>query len=171
MAEKKRLLIYVMRRDLRVADNPILYELATNSKKHGFTHMLPLYVFSAQQIEVSGFINGEEKCPFPEARSRIGGFWRCGPHRAKFISESLEDVKENLEEIGSNLCVRVGLIGNVIEDMIARYAREDFKVAAVWMVGEHASEELSEELAVKKVCKAAKVGFQVWADEKYLVDE
>ncbi|POS87114.1 hypothetical protein EPUL_002110 [Erysiphe pulchra] len=171
MAERKRLLIYVMRRDLRVADNPILFELATNSKKHGFTHMLPLYVFSAQQIEVSGFVDGEEKCPFPEARSRICGFWRCGPHRAKFISESLEDTKERLEEIGSSLCIRVGMIGNVIEDMIDKYAKEDFKVAAVWMVGECASEEICEEAAVRKACKAAKVGFRVWADEKYLVDD
>ncbi|KAI6248797.1 putative cryptochrome DASH, mitochondrial [Erysiphe necator] len=171
MAEKKRLLIYVMRRDLRVADNPILFELATNGKKHKFTHLLPVYVFSAQQIEVSGFIDGEEKCPFPEARSRIGGFWRCGPHRAKFISESLEDLKESLEEIGSSLCIRVGMIGSVIEDMIAKFATENFKVAAVWMVGEDASEELSEETAVKNVCRAANVGFKIWADEKYLVDD
>src|SRR4051812_20077249 len=75
-----KLLIYLMRRDLRVSDNPILHSLATE-KDHGFTHLLPLYVFPAQQVEVSGFIHAEgKKSPYPEARSQVGGFWRCGPH-------------------------------------------------------------------------------------------
>ncbi|KAI1006377.1 putative cryptochrome [Podosphaera aphanis] len=170
MADCKKLLIYLMRRDLRVADNPILHELA-KSKKHGFTHLLPLYIFSAQQIEVSGFIQSEEKSPYPEARSRIGGFWRCGPHRAKFIAESIWDVKGELEKTGSGLCIRVGMIRDVIKDLLAKFASENVKVGAIWMVGDYGYEELEEEAAVKSVCKDSKVGFRLWTDEKYLIDD
>jgi hypothetical protein len=88
MASKK-LLVYLMRRDLRVCDNPILHHLGT-AKEHGFTHLLPVYVFPAHQVEVSGFIDDPDlKSPYPEARSRIGKFWRCGPHRAKFLAQSV----------------------------------------------------------------------------------
>ncbi|RKF78295.1 putative cryptochrome DASH, mitochondrial [Golovinomyces cichoracearum] len=173
MTKINKLLIYLMRRDLRVADNPILDELTKNSAKHGFTHLLPLYVFAAQQIEVSGFIkeDEEQKSPYPEARSRIAGFWRCGPHRAKFISECLEDVQRELKNIGNDLCIRVGITGHVIQDMLAKYAAQNIKVGAVWMVGEYGSEEMEDEVAVQKACKAAKVGFRTWSDEKYLIDD
>ncbi|KAK5653391.1 hypothetical protein OQA88_8876 [Cercophora sp. LCS_1] len=74
---KSNILVYVLRRDLRVADNPILHHLASNN--HGFTHILPIYVFQAHQVEVSGFLVNGAKSPYPEARSRVGRYWRCGP--------------------------------------------------------------------------------------------
>lgn len=49
------ILIYLLRRDLRVSDNPILHAFSTR-EDHGFTHLLPLYVFPAQQLEAMGFI-------------------------------------------------------------------------------------------------------------------
>ena len=96
-------LIYLLRRDLRVSDNPILHSLAT-SKNHGFTHVLPLYVFSAQQLEVKGFIpDSNTMSPYREARSKVGGFWRTGPHRVSFLAECIWDLKEGLEKVGSGL--------------------------------------------------------------------
>jgi deoxyribodipyrimidine photo-lyase len=64
------ILIYLLRKDLRISDNPIFNALITE-KDHGFTHLLPLYIFPAQQIELSGFIKDEDtKSPYPEARRR-----------------------------------------------------------------------------------------------------
>ena len=162
-----KILIYLMRRDLRVSDNPILHSLATE-KDHGFTHLLPLYVFAAQQLEVSGFIEGNVKSPYPEARSQVGAFWRCGPHRVKFISESVWDLKESLEKLGSGLCIRVGMVNEVISRLLEE---SGLKVGGVWMTGEEGVEERREERDVKRICEQCGVNFKLWVDEKYLLDE
>jgi deoxyribodipyrimidine photo-lyase len=164
-----KVLIYVMRRDLRVSDNPILHSLSSQ-EDHSFTHLLPLYVFAAQQLEISGFIEGDARSPYPEARSQIGGFWRCGPHRAKFLSESVWDLKGSLEKLGSGLCVRVGMVGEVVKKILEAEGSE-MKVGGVWMTGEEGVEEGREERGIKDACEKNNVDFKLWVDEKYLVDE
>ncbi|RDW80142.1 hypothetical protein BP6252_04780 [Coleophoma cylindrospora] len=164
---KPSTLVYLMRRDLRVADNPIFHALST--KEHGFTHFLPVYVFSAQQVEVSGFVSEEGKsCPYPEARSPLGAFWRCGPRRAEFLAESVWDLKESLESLGSGLCVRVGMVGEIARQLIAS---DQLNVGGVWVIGEEGVEEKREERDVKRVCKEEGVDFQIWGDEKYFIDD
>ncbi|KAF8864683.1 cryptochrome [Acephala macrosclerotiorum] len=163
-----RVLVYLVRRDLRVSDNPVLHSLATN-KDHGFTHLLPLYVFNAQQLEISGFLKeGEPKSPYREARSQVGGFWRCGPHRAKFLAESIWDLKNSLEKVDSGLCIRVGMPGEVVNDILTK---SDLKVGAVWMVAEEGVEENREERSVRNACRDLDVEFKLWTDEKYLIDD
>jgi deoxyribodipyrimidine photo-lyase len=169
------ILVYFLRRDLRLEDNPVFHELAKH-KSQTYTHLLPLYVFSAQQIEVSGFVPKDTgaKSPYPEARSAIGGFWRCGPHRAKFLAESVWDLKETLEEVGSGLEIRVGIVGEVIGQMLAGMAKEkesEVKIGGVWMTEEEGGEEKMEERDVKKVCEDAGIEFRLFTDEKYFIDE
>ncbi|KAI4204939.1 MAG: hypothetical protein LQ350_000791 [Teloschistes chrysophthalmus] len=169
-----RVLIYLLRRDLRVADNPILHDIAKimQQSQHPFTHFLPVYVFAAQQIEVSGFVSGDsERSPFPEARSPAGGFWRCGPHRAKFLAESVWDVKKGLEKVGSGLQIRVGMAGQVVKDMLDAFKRANTEVAGVWMTDEEGVEEKREERDVRRAADDAKVEFKLWVDEKYYVDD
>jgi hypothetical protein len=163
------ILIYLMRRDLRLADNPIFHELATSSS-HNYTHLLPLYVFPAQQVEISGFLKQGEKSPFPAAKSDVAGFWRCGEHRAKFMAESVWDLKEQLEHAGSGLCIRAGMVGGVIQDMLRGF-EENAKVSGVWMTSEEGVEEKREERDVRRICGEAEVDFKVWVDEKYYIDE
>lgn len=171
----QRVLVYLLRRDLRLADNPIFHEISRLAKQSQkpFTHVLPVYVYSAQQIEISGFIPDKDaKSPFPEARSEVAGFWRCGPHRAKFLTESVWDLKKDLEKTGSGLSIRVGMIGQVMDDILSRYSeQEGSEVSAVWMTAEDGVEERREERAVKKATTKAGVDFKLWVDEKYLVDE
>ncbi|CAG8951172.1 hypothetical protein HYFRA_00007918 [Hymenoscyphus fraxineus] len=169
----KNVLIYLLRRDLRLSDNPIFHSLSKN-KDHGFTHVLPLYVFAAQQLEVKGFIPDDEnlKSPYPEARSQVGGFWRTGPHRAKFLAETVSDLKETLEGVGSGLCIRVGMLSEVVEELITGFQKnEDTKVGAVWLTSEEGVEEKRDERATKKVCEERDIEFKVWLDEKYLKDD
>ncbi|KAG9244234.1 DNA photolyase, FAD-binding/Cryptochrome [Calycina marina] len=164
MSDNKTLL-YLLRRDLRVADNPILHALSKN--KQGFTHVIPVYAFQPHQIEVSGFAtNGNS--PFEEARSAVGSFWRCGSHRAKFLAESVWDVKTGLEKLGSGLTIRVGPHGDIAKSIIEA---EELNVKGLWMTEEEGSEEKQEERAVRQVCKDAGVDFRLWVDEKYLVDD
>lgn len=171
----QRVLVYLLRRDLRIADNPILHEISKVSQQSQmpFTHVLPLYVFPAQQIEVSGFVSDPDaKSPFPEARSQVGNFWRCGPYRATFLAESVWDLKKNFDKLGTKLIIRVGLIGQVLQDLLTQFKdHRDFSVTAVWMTGEEGVEEKREERDARRIAKAAGVDFRVWVDEKYFIDE
>lgn len=168
------LLIYILRRDLRLGDNPIFHEIS-KLKDKPYTHLLPVYVFPAQQLEVSGFIpkNSTEKSPYPEAKSAIGRFWRCGPLRAKFLSQSVWDLKESLENVGSGLVIRVGMQGEIVSNILDNVASQkgDIKVAGVWMTGEEGTEEKREERDIKNVCEKAGVEFKLFTDEKYYIDE
>lgn len=167
-------LIYLMRRDLRLEDNPIFSALSKSSGSP-YTHLLPLYIFPAQQLQVSGFLQDGQRYPFPDARSQSGGFWRCGPHRAKFLAESVWDLKQNLEKVGSGLEIRVGMVGDVISNMLDNFqkgeGKERTKIGAVWMTSEEGVEEKREERAVKLACSRAGVEFKLWQDEKYFIDE
>ena len=169
-----RVLIYLLRRDLRLADNPILHEIAKiwQQSQHPYTHLLSLYVVPAQQIEVSGFLatNGG-RSPFPEARSNAAGFWRCGPLRAKFLAESVWNLRESMEKVGSGLDIRVGMLGQVLEDTLNKLKQNHAEIAGVWMTDEEGVEEKREEREVKKAAEAAGVEFKLWVDEKYYIDE
>ena len=169
-----RVLIYLLRRDLRLADNPIFNDISKTfqQSQHPYTHLLPVYVFAAQQIEVSGFLASEsERSPFPEARSNAGGFWRCGPHRAKFLAESVWDLKQSLGRVESGLEIRVGLVGNVVKELLNAFKAENTEVAAVWMTEEEGVEEKREERDARKAATGAGVDFRLWTDEKYYIDE
>ncbi|KAK5133117.1 hypothetical protein LTR08_008141 [Meristemomyces frigidus] len=175
MSAASRVLIYLVRRDLRLADNPILHEL---SRLHGqsqkpFTHVLPVYVFPAEQVEISGFLSSEqERSPYPEARSAVGGFWRCGKLRAKFLAESVWDLKQHLESVGSGLEVRVGSVKDAVRSILDGYReRSDAEIQGLWMTGEDAWEEADEERHVRELLHGENKEFRIWADEKYFVDD
>lgn len=170
----QRVLIYLMRRDLRIADNPVFHEItkAFRQNRCSFSHVLPVYVFPAQQVEVSGFLNKGSISPFAEARSETGGFWRCGTHRAKFLAESVWDLKSDLERLESGLAVRVGMLGQVVQDLISAFQQTgEIETAAVWMTCEEGIEEKREERDVKKVAETESVDFRLWRDEKYFIDD
>lgn len=173
---ESRILIYLLRKDLRLADNPVFHEIhrASQEPRKTFTHVLPIYIFSAQQIEASSFLaHPGARSPFPEARSETGHFWRCGPHRAKFLAESVWDLKGDLERVGSGLVIRVGMMGQVIEDLLRGFktrAPAD-EVVSVWMTEEEGVEEKREERAVREATRKAGVDFKLWMDEKYFIDE
>ncbi len=164
------ILVYLVRKDLRVSDNPILHHLAS-SGDHGFTHLLPVYAFHADQMAVSGFVPDGSANPYPEARSRVGGFWRCGPYRAKFMGESVWDLKESLTSLGSGLILRVGRPGDVAEQLLRDLGEKRLKVGAVWMTGEEGTEEKRDERAVSSACDKHGVAFKPWVDEKFFLDE
>lgn len=172
----QRVVIYLLRRDLRLADNPVFHELHKQSQQSQkpFTHVLPLYILAAQQVEVSGFLSSSEtKSPYPEARSEVGNFWRCGPHRAKFLAETLWELKSELEKTGSGLHIRVGMLGQVVRDLLdqIKHAQKETTISAIWMTEEEGSEEKREERDVRKAAQEAGIDFKLWLDEKYFIDE
>ncbi|KAJ9632816.1 hypothetical protein H2204_007691 [Knufia peltigerae] len=172
----QRVVVYLLRRDLRLADNPVFHELhrLSQQSQKPFTHVLPLYVLAAQQVEVSGLLSDSEtKSPYPEARSEVGNFWRCGPHRAKFLAESVWELKSELEKMGSSLHIRVGMLGQVVRDLLEqiKQAQKETIVSAVWMIEEEGVEEKREERDVRRAAQDAGVDFKLWLDEKYFIDD
>lgn len=169
------MLIYLLRRDLRLADNPVLHEIArlNSQSQKPFSHLLPVYVFPAHQVEVSGFLESDEaKSPYKEARSQVGGFWRCGRLRAKFIAESVWGLKGDLESIGSGLEIRVGAVKDAVQSILDGFRnRDDVEVHGLWMTSEEGWEEVYEEKYVKQLMNQEDKEFQLWTDEKYFVDE
>ncbi|QIX01186.1 hypothetical protein AMS68_006703 [Peltaster fructicola] len=169
-----KVLIYLLRRDLRLADNAIFNEIASLAKQSQtpFTHVLPLYVFPAEQIEVSGFLQSGQKSPYPEARSQVGGFWRCGRLRAKWLAETVWDLKQDLKSIGSDLQIRVGSIKDAVQSIIDDYAKtQDTQLYGLWMTREDAWEEKKEERAVEALMDRSQLQFKLWTDEKYFIDD
>ena len=140
MSQISRVLVYLLRRDLRLADNPVFHDIArlNSQSQKPFTHLLPVYVFSADQVEVSGFLSSdEERSPYKEARSAIGGFWRCGRLRSKFVAESVWDLKKDLQSIGSGLEIRVGAVQDAVRSVLDGFrSRDGFEVHGLWMTSE-----------------------------------
>lgn len=203
--EHARILLYILRRDIRLSDNPIFHFAShqanqtksrtspSNSDRrdydgsltseHGdapFTHLLPVYIFSANQIEVSGFLSSpSDQCPYPEARSQVAGVWRTGPHRAKFIAEGVWDLKQKLEGLGcgSGLEMRVGRVSDVVSHILDWYSTDGHpddniaEVTGIYMTDDYGTEEKGDVGAVRKIAEQHNVDFQVWDDEKYYIDE
>lgn len=170
MAKSNNILLYLLRHDLRLSDNPVFHRLASNND-HGFTHLLPVYVFAAHQIEVSGFIKDGSPSPYPEARSTVSKVWRTGPHRAKFIVQSVWNLKENLESVGSGLVLRAGKPSDAIQSLIEGLNERGQHVGAVWLTAEEGVEERKEQKAVSVVCHKLGADFKLWEDEKFYIDE
>lgn len=167
MTQKSRVLLYLLRRDLRLSDSPIFHHLATC--EHQYTHLLPVYYLPPHQIEVSGFLSSlDSKSPYPEARSQVGRFWRTGPFRTKFIAEAVWDLKESLQTVGSGLVVRVGKAEEVVQAVVSGLEGHG-EVEGVWMTKGIATEEMAEERAVERIAKELGIEFQIWEDTSYLI--
>ncbi|KAF8250441.1 cryptochrome [Wilcoxina mikolae CBS 423.85] len=165
---KPRILILLLRRDLRLHDNPLFHALS--HKTHHHSHLLPIYIFNPSHIEISGFLSfPDQKSPYPECRSLIGRFWKCGPHRTIFIAESVWDLKQSLKKLGSDLVLRVGPPDEVIESII-RGVQEggSADVVGVWMAEAVGSEEKKEEMGVRKAVEKEGVVFKSFEDGSYL---
>ncbi|KAM3416057.1 Cryptochrome DASH [Cercospora zeina] len=175
MAGAQRVLVYLLRRDLRLADNPVFHEIAklNAQSQKPFTHVLPVFVYPAEQIEVSGFLASEhEKSPYREARSRVGNFWRCGSHRVKFLAESVWDLKRDLQKAQSDLIIRVGSVKDAVSSILDGYrGKEGTELHGLWMTSEEGWEEKNEEEAVKSLMEKDGKEFKLWVDEKYYIDD
>lgn len=197
-----RILLYILRRDVRLSDNPIFdaasrqinrqdpptskpisssqdhdhSQLPSQQDGSNFTHLLPVYVFPSNQIEISGFLSSpSDKSPYPEARSHVAKVWRTGPHRAKFIGEGAWDLKKRLEGLrcGSGLELRVGRVADVVSNILEWYSQNNEKgqITGLWMTDDDGTEEKDDEKHIRKLTEQHKVDFKVWADAKYYVDE
>lgn len=82
----RSILIALLRSDLRLHDHAIFSACRPGSSALlNVTHVVPVYVFDQKYVEVGG-ITGLTKGKGPGqngAKTRVAGFWRCGPHRTR----------------------------------------------------------------------------------------
>ncbi|KAK4181352.1 putative mitochondrial cryptochrome DASH precursor [Triangularia setosa] len=168
----QNILIHIIRRDLRSSDNPLFHAAATAPDEEKFDAHLPIFVFDASQVDVSGFIKFEGATnPYKSPRSQVAGYPRCGPYRAKFLAESVWDLSESLKALGSGLFIRVGKIADVLESLIDELAMKDARVGTVWMTSHEGSEEKADERAIASLCGKIGAKWKLWVDEKYFIDD
>jgi len=95
MQTKRRAIVW-FRQDLRLHDNVALNE-AINSA----IEVIPVYIFDER------WFNGETNF----------GFAKIGPHRTKFIIESIKNLRANLKRIDGELIVRVGKTEDILFEL------------------------------------------------------
>lgn len=113
----RRVLLW-FRNDLRLHDHEPLQAILA-----GQDQPIGLYCFDPRQFGTTAF-----------------GFAKTGPYRAKFLIESVINLRASLRALGSDLLVRVGLPEVVLPELVRQ-----LEIAAVY----HSTEVTSEELAVE----------------------
>jgi hypothetical protein len=126
----KRIIVW-LRNDLRLHDNPVLDWAAKHPAKN--KEILPVYSFDPR------FMNF--KVPKYDTV-------KCGAVRARFIRESVINMREKLEAIGSKLLVTT----EKPEDFLPKLLRSDAENALVYQQ-EICKEEIDIEQAVKEALK------------------
>jgi deoxyribodipyrimidine photo-lyase len=96
MAKANKTAIVWFRNDLRIHDNEALTDALEVSE-----NIIPVYIFDSRVF------NAKTKFGFP----------KVGKFRAKFIIESILDLKQNLQKIGSDLYIRIGIPEEIIPDL------------------------------------------------------
>uniref|UniRef100_A0A8C5QHK3 Cryptochrome DASH n=1 Tax=Leptobrachium leishanense TaxID=445787 RepID=A0A8C5QHK3_9ANUR len=142
-----RVIICLLRNDLRIHDNEVLLWAHRNAD-----HVVPLYCFDPRHYV------GTHHYSFP----------KTGPCRLKFLLESIKELRRGLKEKGSNLLLRRGKPEDAVEELVTRLG----SVTAVALQQEVTKEELDVENAVKQVCSRHGVQFQTfWGSTLYHRDD
>jgi len=134
--------------DLRLHDNPALCETVSKANGGG---VLPIFCFDPR-------IFGND------ARSSFGSL-KCAPRRAKFILESVADLRSQLEKKGSGLVVAQGKP----EDVFGRLF-DNTATPRVVCQEEVCSEELSVDKAVRSALKNGSLR-TVWGSTLYNLND
>ncbi|MEQ8381981.1 MAG: DASH family cryptochrome [Coleofasciculus sp. A1-SPW-01] len=143
MNEQRILLWY--RNDLRLHDHEPLHQ-ALQTK----AQVIPCYCFDDRLFHTTSF-----------------GFPKTGAFRAKFLLESVADLRENVRSRGSNLLVRRGLPENVIPTLA-----KELDITTVYFHQEVTSEEVAVESALKNALSEIGITVQTfWGSTLYHPDD
>lgn len=137
-------IIVLFRSDLRLDDHPALSHAIEEAAT-----VIPLYCFDPRHFGRTDY-----------------GFEKTGRYRAKFLLESVEDLRNSLQKKGSDLVVRMGKPEEVLPDLVKKTGAKE-----VFMHREVTYEEQQVEEAVEKTLQGiAGVKF-MWANTLYHEDD
>ena len=113
-------------KDLRIHDNEALIEASSNAKE-----VIPVYVFDDRELNNQTDILQIEK---------------TGSFRSRFLIESVEDLRNNLRERGSELIVRSGISEDILFDLA-----KQFEVDAIYCNRERTREEVFRQESLERL--------------------
>ncbi|XP_071795884.1 cryptochrome DASH-like [Asterias amurensis] len=142
MSTKLKTIICLLRNDLRYHDNEVLHWAHLNAD-----FVIPLYCLDPRHY------SGTWHYSFP----------KTGPHRLKFLLQTLHDLKDSLKSVGSELVVSRGEPEKVITNLISQLGKENVKAVALQQ--EATREETDVERAVEKSCQVPV--HKVWGSTLY----
>lgn len=129
MQEKQKINLVWFRNDLRVRD-----QISLTSALQKDLPVLGVYVFQPKHYEITKY-----------------GFKKTEKFRAKFLLQSVENLKDNLNQLNLPLWVAHQEIGKAFEEIY-----QTFKVEHIFYQTEWTSEEKGEEILVKKALPETK---------------
>jgi deoxyribodipyrimidine photo-lyase len=88
------------RNDLRIHDQELLNQALSNGDE-----IIPLYCFDPRQFSTNRW-----------------GFPKTGGYRAQFLLESVADLRQSLQHLGSNLIIRQGKPEEIIPELVQQWA-------------------------------------------------
>lgn len=124
------------RNDLRIHDHEVLHKAL--QKKD--TQIIPFYCFDERHYQDTAL-----------------GFPKTDTFRAKFIIEAVQNLRQNLQDLGSNLIIRKGKP----EEEILKIA-SDYGIKAVYTHQEVTHEELQVEQSLQEELWAKKIAFETF---------
>lgn len=143
MSTQKIIIWY--RNDLRLHDHEPIYHAIEEKAQ-----IIPVYCFDRRHFATTSF-----------------GFPKTGKYRAQFLLESVRDLQNSLQQLGSNLIVRRGLP----ETEIVKLA-EEIKADAVYYHEETTAEELGVEKKLKQALSDINVASKsFWGATLYLLED
>ncbi len=151
-AGSKRRLVLWFRNDLRLHDNAIVNEAAEAVGKGMVDDVLPVFCFDSRWFHETSFSNGHLK---------------TGAYRAQYLLESVENLKQKLQSVGSDLVVRLG----PPEVELPKLCPPDGTMT-VYAQREVTSEETRAEVAVRRALKRCGSELELfWGSTLYHVDD
>ncbi len=140
----KRSIVW-FKNDLRVEDQEVLFRAASKAE---FT--LPIYIFDPRHFE-------EHPLGFP----------KTGSFRAQFLIESIQALRLSLQQLGADLCVRIGFPEEIIPALT-----KELKMDSVYATREVTHEELRIQHSVEFALKAMGVPLYLsWQNTLYHIDD
>ena len=121
----KKTVIHWFRNDLRLHDNPALYQACQDADI-----VLPVYIIDPASLENLPGHN------FP----------RAGGHRMRFLLESIADLRRSLRQKGSDLLIRTGAPPQVLAELVSQH-----QASAVYAGQEATTEEVRLEEQVRQI--------------------
>lgn len=131
MASLKRTIIYLFQNDLRLHDNECL-----NWAQKNCDHLIPLFCF--QPAHFKGTHNFK--------------YTRTAVHRAKFLIETVTDLRKNLQKIGSHLIIRQQSSLDAVSDLIELCSKSASPIHSIVYQKEITSEETDLEAQLGEIC-------------------
>ena len=127
------------RNDLRSHDCETLYR-ASEALKNTGAQVLPVYCFDVRHFGETSF-----------------GFAKTGTFRAKFLIESVANLRENLRSLNSNLIIRIGHPKDVLPELA-----QQLEVGSVYYHAEITTEEKAVETNLGAALKEKNITYKIF---------